>query len=382
MIYILYSADYEVYLGSNFFSEEEVLIRPTADLLDTCNKIGIPITLFADTCCFQRYRESGLNDFPGAVDEQLKNAVRDGHDVQAHVHPHWLFTTISKEGYAPDVTRFLLGNLSIDTEDCFRMSLKILSNCRSYLNKTLTTVNRSYRCIAFRAGGYGIQPNSDLIARALRSEGFLIDSSVVPYLILKNSVNDIDFQSIPQCANYWLSEIEPFSSLDSGGGVFEIPIASTTINFFERALLRILREARHINHPKRGEMTVRGMPIQDLAGTPARESSFERYHRIFKTSVEHMDVMADPHKMFYITQKYLKAFASTRDDVFFSVNCHPKMMGKYHLSALMGYHNLMLQKYGEEICPITFQGAAEILETERICKPDEHAQGFGHSRIP
>jgi len=202
MIYILYSADYEVYLGSNFFPEEEVLIQPTDNLLDTCNKLGIPITLFADTCCFQRYREFGLDDFPDAVDEQLQNAVRDGHDVQAHVHPHWLFTTIDKEGYTPDVTRFLLGNLSADTEDCFKILSRILSNCRDSLTKTLKPVNRSYRCIAFRAGGYGIQPNTELIARALRSEGFLIDSSVVPCLILKNPVNDIDFRSMPQRANY------------------------------------------------------------------------------------------------------------------------------------------------------------------------------------
>lgn len=374
MIYILYSADYEVYLGSNFFSEEDVLIQPADNLLNTCNRLGVPITLFADTCCFQRYRESGLDDFPDAVDEQLKDAVCDGHDVQAHVHPHWLSTTINEEGYAPDVTRFLLGNLSADIEDCFRISSKILSNCRSYLNKTLASVNRSYRCIAFRAGGYGIQPNSDLIARALRSEGFLIDSSVVPYLTLKTSVNDIDFQTIPQRANYWLSEAGAFSSFDSGDGVFEIPIASTTINFPERVFLRIVREARHINNPKKGGIVVRGMSIQDLAGTPARESGFERYHRIFKTSVEHMDVMPDPYKMFYITQKYLKTFAPAREDVFFSVNCHPKMMGEHHLSALIGYHNLMLQKYEGEICPITFQDAAEILENEgRVCKPDEYA---------
>ena len=36
MIYVLYSADHELYLGKNNCPEEEVLIDPTYELMDTC----------------------------------------------------------------------------------------------------------------------------------------------------------------------------------------------------------------------------------------------------------------------------------------------------------------------------------------------------------
>ena len=45
-IYILYSADYELFLGGNYCDENEVLINPTNDLLDLCDRLKIPLTLF------------------------------------------------------------------------------------------------------------------------------------------------------------------------------------------------------------------------------------------------------------------------------------------------------------------------------------------------
>ena len=37
-LYILYSADYELFLGGNYTDEHEVLIHPTSDLLDMCDR--------------------------------------------------------------------------------------------------------------------------------------------------------------------------------------------------------------------------------------------------------------------------------------------------------------------------------------------------------
>jgi len=46
MIYILYSNDYEVFLGGNFKPESKVLIDTTTDVLGVCDELGIPMTLF------------------------------------------------------------------------------------------------------------------------------------------------------------------------------------------------------------------------------------------------------------------------------------------------------------------------------------------------
>ena len=98
-IYILYSADYELFLGGNYCNETEVLINPTNDLLNLFDDLKIPITLFADIFSILRYKEKELLDFPDSAEKQLKDAIRRGHDVQSHVHPHWNFTQIEENNY-------------------------------------------------------------------------------------------------------------------------------------------------------------------------------------------------------------------------------------------------------------------------------------------
>jgi len=80
------------FFGGYYHSESDVLIETTNHVLSTCEDIGIPMTLFCDLPCLWRYRELGLKSFPDLVDSQLKQAIVTGHDVQAHIHPHWTKT--------------------------------------------------------------------------------------------------------------------------------------------------------------------------------------------------------------------------------------------------------------------------------------------------
>ena len=74
MIYLLFSADYELYLGGNYVPEREVLIDQSKKLINICSKINIPLTLFCDILCLWRYRELGLTDFPNEVEESIKRS--------------------------------------------------------------------------------------------------------------------------------------------------------------------------------------------------------------------------------------------------------------------------------------------------------------------
>ncbi|MBF0438271.1 MAG: hypothetical protein HQL93_04025, partial [Magnetococcales bacterium] len=121
MIYILYSADYELYLGGNSQSEEEVLIHPTQQLLATCDRINIPLTLFADIACLWRYRELGLEQFPEQAEAQLQDAARRHHDIQTHLHPHWAFTHLEENRFLFDPATYRLGTLSPDPAERFRL---------------------------------------------------------------------------------------------------------------------------------------------------------------------------------------------------------------------------------------------------------------------
>ena len=98
MIYLLYSGDYEVFMGGNYKPESEILIEPTDLAMDVFESIEAPVTFFADLLCLWRYRELGFDKFPDQVDEQLRQVIRRGHDVQMHIHPHWPKTGIERSG--------------------------------------------------------------------------------------------------------------------------------------------------------------------------------------------------------------------------------------------------------------------------------------------
>ena len=94
-INLLYSIDYELFWTHND-DEVRVLVEPTERLLRQAEALGVRYTLFVDVLCLFRYRELGLHRFVDAVEDQLRDAVRRGHDVQTHLHPHW--TTGGTEG--------------------------------------------------------------------------------------------------------------------------------------------------------------------------------------------------------------------------------------------------------------------------------------------
>jgi hypothetical protein len=105
---LLYSIDYEVFWTRND-DEIRVLVDPTERLLRQAEELGVRYTLFVDVLSLFRYRELGLPRFVDAVEHQLRGAVRRGHDVQTHLHPHWLTAERNGDEWSFDPESFLLG---------------------------------------------------------------------------------------------------------------------------------------------------------------------------------------------------------------------------------------------------------------------------------
>jgi hypothetical protein len=365
-IYVLYSADYEVFLGGNYCSEKEVLIDPTNDLLDFCDRLEIPVTLFADVFSILRYKEKNLPGFPEMAERQLKDAIRRGHDVQSHVHPHWNFTEIEGNVYRVSPGFFLLGNLDPDKEMLYEKVRQFLVISRHYLKSLLSPVDDQYQCIAFRAGGYGLQPHPDVIIRALISAGFLIDSSIVPGYTYKSNVNTIDFSQVPLLANYYLSGNLTMPSKNSTG-IFEIPIGACKFDFITNSvcqgniLCRVLKN-KMLYH-KNGHEKQRGYSIQQTR-SGHKDAFVNNFVQFFFKRFYFLDCTTSEEKMFKCTKKYLSSVEDDKD-IFFCFNMHPKIMTGNHFAALERYHASLQSYYQDEISAISFQEAARMLALKK-----------------
>lgn len=93
MLYLSITFDYELFMGENYTDERQVLIEPTDRICSRLSDAGVSGVFFADICSAMQYRKMGENEFPAMMDEQLRMLAASGHDVQLHIHPHWLKAT-------------------------------------------------------------------------------------------------------------------------------------------------------------------------------------------------------------------------------------------------------------------------------------------------
>lgn len=243
-LFLLYSIDYELYFSENR-DEKRVLIDSTEFLLGLAERLGFRFTLFVDVPCLWKYKEIGGMDFVDAVERQLVDAVSRGHDVQVHIHPHWLTATYKNGRWTYRPEDFLVGELF--RGHVYERMLDLLVRARSYLEDLLGSVRPGYSTVAFRAGGYGLQPGEREIIKALMDAGYIIDSSIVPGLVLQTVRNNINFSICPESANYYLNPDSGLVKANSDG-IFEIPIPADNLGpqlIMKRIKRRVLRHNNH-----------------------------------------------------------------------------------------------------------------------------------------
>lgn len=213
-IALVITNDYEV-MGDGSGDIWELMIGPTAEILDICEEFGVPHTLFVDMVELWQFEEAERTgslgtDFGGAsaIREQLKSAVSRGHDVQLHLHPQWLDAVPHAPGSwsvhrahwrLPDVPGGLGGRGDI------RSLRGLFHRGTNDLEEMLRTVSPGYRCIAFRAGGYCVQPAEDVL-RVMREEGLRIDSSVAVGRRKDDRFAWFDFRDAPDDRSHWFVE--------------------------------------------------------------------------------------------------------------------------------------------------------------------------------
>ncbi len=217
---LVFTLDYEIH-GNGEGSPLELMVRPTGRLLDLLEDFGARVTIMADTAEILKFREhrdsSGSDDWAcGAIEQQLRDAVVRGHDVQLHLHPSYSRARSANGRWVLEYGDYDLARLG------YPRIFALVKEGKEYLEGLLRPVRPSYRCQAFRAANWSMCPSGDTV-RALRENGFRIDTSVFKYGFRDELVR-FDYAGAESETIPWPVDPSDVCRRDESGEIFEFPI--------------------------------------------------------------------------------------------------------------------------------------------------------------
>lgn len=193
-IYLSLTDDWEL-RGNGAGDIEEIQFRPMRELLQIYNRHNIRSTFNAEMMqqlTFRRFERDfpELGELADRWDEHVREAYRQGHDVQLHLHPQWTKAEYLDGGWK------LSGDWSILNYDEATAS-ELLAAGKEYLENLLRPINPSYRCVSFRAGSSIIAP-SPFILRVLAQLGIRLDMSIVGGMYHETRNVQIDYREVEE----------------------------------------------------------------------------------------------------------------------------------------------------------------------------------------
>lgn len=164
------------------------MIEPTEELLNISKGKEVYYTFFIDVgylIAAEKYGE--LAKELGEVKSQIFKMHKDGHDVQLHIHPHWEKATWENgQWQMPMKNAYRLADFSTEERSL------IIHKYKSYLDELI-----GKKCVAFRSGGWCIQPFTDVMDD-FKSVGIKVDSSVIPGDLMITDHYFLDFRTAPK----------------------------------------------------------------------------------------------------------------------------------------------------------------------------------------
>ncbi|MEE9270747.1 MAG: hypothetical protein V3V49_10860 [Candidatus Krumholzibacteria bacterium] len=341
MLTICPTADYEIYLGKNHLPVEEVLFEPTRKLLEVWAEFDIEATLFPDICSVWRHRELSVPGYADVFEAQIKQAAAAGHDVQLHLHPEWRLAEYEDESWRFKPQTHALHDLGF-TENDPAGARALIRRGKAYLEDLLSGDNPEYRCVAFRAGGWLLQPEAELVA-ALLAEGIRADTTVTPGLRMLRTDYTVDFREVPDKPTWF---VHPQTGIREDTGskddLLVISIASYRGSFsqWHHAInqLRLQRRAKTI------PQEIRGYPVTKIGPPPGLFTRIK--NKFTKLSVPRMLDMADTHESMLTTlASYLRRYDCRNQDFTVCMSGHPKDTYDYHLVELRKFFEVARTRY-------------------------------------
>lgn len=254
MLKICLTYDYELFFGTNNGTPREVLFEPTEELIDMLHEEKVQATFFADVCSVFMSGKYGDQLYVADFEKQILKMNRCGQDVQLHIHSHWMDSKLVNGQWEFDGTRYKLHSFGFDENDS-ESANALIKRGVEYLNNIIRKEAPDYKCIAFRAGGYSLQPHSELV-KALYNAGIRVDSSVALMQKAESKTHKYDYQRKYDYLNWKISpEKEWWEDADpSENALLEIPVGAENKNLVAFLVRRLINPSSvKLNlGPKRG----------------------------------------------------------------------------------------------------------------------------------
>ena len=220
---IFLTFDYEVFLRRSG-SIDKCILKPTSLIIDNLKKNNIQAVFFIDILHLYMLRKTNQIDDFDILKNNILELLKNGHQVELHVHPHWLDAIYDKEKKEWD--------LSQDAKYCFN-SLDIIDQKKIFdiayneLNDIVKSYDANYQISAFRAGGLCLQP-FNIFEPLLKKNNIFFESSVAPGMKSSSNTHYYDY------TNHKLREPYRFKhdplNHDINGEFREFPITTYNVN--------------------------------------------------------------------------------------------------------------------------------------------------------
>lgn len=336
-LYLVLSYDYELPLGG-CASFRKGLFEPSEILLSVAERLDVPVTLFADVCSAIRFKEWDEENFFFPFVNQLQTYIKKGHDVQLHIHAHWL-TSDYRDGQIIPSRHFALGEFD---DPALPYSVReIVRMTSDFLVETCRKVDPGYRCFAYRAGGYNFQPNAQSILKSLYEAGIRIESSVTKGFYLKATSNLVDYTQAPDEPN-WFIDLDAAPNVPGLSRLLEVPICSMPVSMLSALRTRFdLRWNRKTIAARQYDHTGYSFP-----NPRANRSLTDRYRMLMdpdRLSFDHGHY--DVNLLLSIVRYTLRKYARY-DEASMSVISHPKSMGSYQFQMMEQFVERVRAEFG------------------------------------
>lgn len=220
MLKVIFTLDYEIY-GNGEGCPYELMVEPTRRMMDLFERHGAKLTIMADVAeilKFHEYKEQfGRDDYYyEAIAEQLREAVRRGHDVQLHLHASYFNARYENGRWHQDWSEYNFAGLP------FERLNEVVRIGKQYLEGLLKPVDPKYECMAFRAANWAVSPSRNVV-RALVQNGIRIDTSVFKYG-RREGIVSFDYSDAPSEIEPWPVDEDDICRRNDAGKLIEVPI--------------------------------------------------------------------------------------------------------------------------------------------------------------